>query len=164
MTDRRSLLAQWLSSWHHTRTVGRALPPRCSSRRKISASAAAGRTIRRVFGPLDADDGRWAEGGGGGGGGGGGEDLLTFVRVRPPSAHRRSPSSLLRFLLSQSATARPPLPSLIAPVIRSRIPEQASEPGTFWPLCSPPRDGTGILIARYSDNTLGPLLLFHPWR
>ena len=132
MTAKR--LAQWLSSWHHPRTVGRALPPRRFGRRKISASAAAGRTVGFSAGRTRTrDEGRRR-----------GRRRRRRRRrkrgrsfdVRPsvrPSAHRRSPSSAV---LTQSSAARPSLPSLIAPVIRSRIPERASERGTFWPLSS----------------------------
>ena len=77
-----------------------------------------------------------------------GEDLLTFVR---PSAHRRSPSP---FCGSDSLSPPQQLPSLIAPVIRSRIPERArhllalllSADGLNWNLdCSIPDNTLGLL-------------------
>ena len=105
------------------------LPAAAAAERYLRRRRPDGRTDRRFFGRLDADEARKR------GEGGGGEDLLTFVR---PSVRS---SKIALFcgsfsLLSPLQLLRPLLPSLIAPVIRSRIPERASERGTFWPLSS----------------------------
>ena len=80
------------------------LPAAAAAERYLRRRRPDGRTDRRFFGRLDADEARKR------GEGGGGEDLLTFVR---PLIEDRP---LLRFFLAPQSSAAPPS---VAPLIDS---------------------------------------------